>query len=317
MTIASSHACFHDAATEVLRYLQGRLGFGLWMVTRTQVNDWIVLAAEDQKYGVTPGQVFNWADSFCSRMVQGHGPQVAPEAGQIPAYAEAPISGQIPIGAYIGVPIYLTEGSLFGTLCAVDPLPQPMHIVRDLPLVKMLGKLLSTILKAELEANEALRKAERAENEALIDELTGLYNRRGWDRLLAAEESRCSRYGSSSSIIVADLDNLKAINDTCGHAVGDELIRKAATAIQSVIRSEDVAARVGGDEFTILVTECYCADSLVERLKAALESVNVQASIGAVARLATGTLNDAWESADAQMYSAKRTRPSRMNAVLN
>lgn len=317
MTIVSSHTCFHDAATEVLRYLQGRLGFGLWMVTRTQVNDWIVLAAEDQQYGVTPGQVFRWTDSFCSRMVQGHGPQIAPEAMQVPAYAEAPIAGQIPIGAYIGVPIYLTEGSLFGTLCAVDPLPQPMHIVRDLPLVKMLGNLLSTILKTELEANEALRKAERAENEALIDELTGLYNRRGWDRLLAAEESRCSRYGASSSIIVADLDNLKSINDSRGHAVGDELIRRAAMAIQSVIRNEDVAARVGGDEFTILVTECHSAEPLVERLKSALSEVNVQASIGAVARLATGTLNDAWEGADAEMYNVKRGRPSRMNAVLN
>lgn len=315
MTTASSHTCFHDAATEVLRYLQSRLGFGLWMVTRTQVDDWIVLAAEDQKYGVAAGQVFRWADSFCSRMVQGHGPQCAPEAKQVPAYVEAPIAGQVPIGAYIGVPIYLTEGSLFGTLCAIDPLPQPMHIVRDLPLVKMLGGLLSTILKAELEANEALRKAERAENEALIDELTGLYNRRGWDRLIAAEESRCSRYGASSSVIVADLDNLKFINDTHGHATGDEVIRQAAAAIQSVIRNEDVAARVGGDEFTILVTECHCAEPLVERLQSALASANVQASIGAVSRPATGTLNDAWEGADAQMYHAKRTRPSRMSAA--
>lgn len=108
---------FESAASGVLTVLQQSLGFGLWMVTRTEGDAWIVLATADTAYGVAPGDVFRWSDSFCSRMVRGEGPRIAPDSRAVPVYAEAPIGQQVPIGAYVGMPMHLSDGSLFGTLC--------------------------------------------------------------------------------------------------------------------------------------------------------------------------------------------------------
>jgi len=90
---------FASAARAVISFLHRRLGFGLWMVTRTEGDDWIVLQSEDHGYQVAPGKVFRWADSFCAEMVQGHGPRIAPDSQRVRAYAAAPIGRQVEIGA--------------------------------------------------------------------------------------------------------------------------------------------------------------------------------------------------------------------------
>ena len=67
----NAYPSFESATEEVLSFLSSRLNFGLWMVTRTESDDWIVLDARDSIYGVKPGDVFRWTDSFCSRLVEG------------------------------------------------------------------------------------------------------------------------------------------------------------------------------------------------------------------------------------------------------
>ena len=105
------------------------------MVTRAGGEDWIVLQADDHGYGVQTGDLFRWTDSFCSRMVQGFGPRIAPASDEVPSYASAPIGSQVPIGAYVGVPLTWRDGNLFGTLCAIHPTAVPKHIETELPLV--------------------------------------------------------------------------------------------------------------------------------------------------------------------------------------
>ncbi len=149
------YADFSEASKAVLSFLHQRLGFNLWMVTRTEGEDWIVLDVEDHGYGVKKGNVFRWADSFCSRMVLGQGPCIAPNSQSIPAYANAPIGQQVPIAAYVGVPIHDADGGLFGTLCAIDPAPQKESLVDELPLIELLSRLLSSYLVAELKLSAA------------------------------------------------------------------------------------------------------------------------------------------------------------------
>ena len=187
---------FEGAAQSALAFLHRRLGLRLWMVTRVQGDDWIVLNAEDHGYDVKDGTVFRWADSFCSRMVRGEGPRIAPRSDDIPAYVEAPIGRQVKIAAYIGVPMIGVDGSLFGTLCAIDPEAQPMLRDGELELVEMVAGLLGTLLRTEMQFAEEIRRAERAQVEALSDPLSGLFNRRGWSQLLAREEERCRRHGN-------------------------------------------------------------------------------------------------------------------------
>ena len=301
---------FDSAARAVLDFLHQRLGFDLWMVTRTEGENWTVLQAEDHGYGVKEGTVFRWADSFCSQMVLGRGPCIAPSAAQVPAYASAPIGRLVTIGAYVGLPLIRDDGSLFGTLCAIHPTPQPEAIEAELPMIEVLVRLLCGILEADLKSAEHARRAEWAQAEALTDPLTGLYNRRGWDQLLAAEESRCRRYGHAASVLSIDLDGLKRVNDTQGHAKGDELIRRAGQAIRNAVREQDIVARVGGDEFVVLGIECDADGSKVlrERASNSLSAVDVEASLGVAVRDPSLGLSHAVEQADKGMYLCKKAR---------
>lgn len=298
---------FDEAARAALKFLHKRLGFDLWMITRTQGDDWIVLQTEDQRYGIQDGTVFKWADTFCSRMVEGLGPRIAPRSQDVPVYAAAPIGSQLDIQAYIGVPLTGAHGALFGTLCAIDSRPQPVSLVEEQSLVELVGALLSSLLRTEMQLMDEVRRAERAQADALTDSLTGLYNRRGWERLIEAEENRCRRYGHSACVVAVDLDNLKRVNDSQGHFAGDELIARAGGVLASVARAQDIAARVGGDEFLLLAVECdrSGASTLADRLRADFAFAGVNASIGYALRDPARGLKHAWDEADKAMYLEK------------
>jgi len=301
---------FEGAARAALAFLHRRLGLRLWMVTRVQGDDWVVLQAEDHGYDVKDGTVFRWADSFCSRMVRGEGPRIAPRSAEIPAYAAAPIGRQVKIGAYVGVPLIGVDGDLFGTLCAIDPEVQPGTLEQEQDLVEMVGALLGSLLRTEMQFADEIRRAERIEAEALSDPLTGLYNRRGWSQQLAREEERCRRHGHQAGVLVLDLDELKTVNDTLGHFAGDQLLSRTSAVLRRVLRAQDLAARVGGDEFTILVVECgaAAAEALLGRLRAALEREGINASIGLAMRHPPRGLQAAWDEADSAMYAEKKQR---------
>ena len=301
---------FEEASRAVIAFLHRRLGFDLWMVTRMEGDSWIVLQSEDHGYGVEPGTVFQWTDTFCAEMVKGNGPRMTPRSSDFPAYAAAPIASQLKINAYVGFPIVKADGSLFGTLCAIDPSAQSETIVNENELVEMLGAMLSTILQIELRAADEVRRSERIQAEALIDVLTNLYNRMGWNRLLAAEEDRCRRYGHPAAVLIVDLDNLKQVNDTQGHAAGDALIAGTANALCQAARSGDVVARLGGDEFGILSAECdrEGGEALLQRVRAALDEANVKASVGLAVRIPSEGLEEACKTADLRMYAEKRSR---------
>lgn len=301
---------FEAAGQRVLAFLHQRFGFGLWMIARTEGEDWIVLQSEDHGYGVKPGTVFRWADSFCSEMVKGNGPRIAPNSDSVPAYAAAPIGRQVAIKAYVGVPLVDAGGKLFGTLCAIDPSPQSEDIVKEQGLIELLASLLSTLLQTELKAAREMQRSERLELETETDSLTQLYNRRAWDRLLSTEEDRCRRYGHSAIVLSIDLDKLKWINDTHGHAAGDALIVRAADALRKAVRKVDIVARLGGDEFSVIGVECdnNGAEALLSHIRMALADAKVKASVGLAPRIPSHGLKGAWEEADRLMYVEKRTR---------
>ena len=301
---------FEQAGRAVLAFLHRRFGFRLWMLTRVEGDDWIVLQSEDHGYDVRPGRVFRWADSFCYEMVKGNGPRISPDVATVPAYVAAPVNREMQIGAYVGIPLTNSDGTLFGTLCGIDPRQQPADIVNERELIELLASMLSAILHSELRAADESRRRERLEVEALLDPLTRLANRRAWDQLLAREEDRCRRYGHPAAIFVLDLDDLKEVNDANGHAAGDALLERAADALREGVRDSDVAARLGGDEFGIIAVECDSrgAKRLLARIRDALDRHGVRASVGISLRDPTLGLTRAWEEADRLMYEQKKTR---------
>ncbi|SDR75793.1 GGDEF domain-containing protein [Pseudomonas oryzae] len=310
MDTLSSFSEFEASARAVIDFLRRRLGFDLWMVTRLEGEEGLVLLCEDHGYGVAPGTQFRWADSCCAQMVQGNGPHIAPDTAQVPAYAAAPLGRSLPIGAYIGMPLLRADGSLFGSLCAIDPRAQPAAIVGELPLLEQLADMLSTTLQLELRIAEEARRAERFQAEALTDAMTHLYNRGGWEQLLDAEEARCRRYGHSAVVLMIDLDELKRVNDSQGHAAGDALIVRTAHALRRAVREIDIVARLGGDEFGVIGVGCGVAggDVLRARVEAELASDGIRASIGLALREARDGLREAWVRADQRMYQRKHVR---------
>ena len=299
---------FQDAGQAVLQFLHKHFGFDLWMITRVEGLDWIVLQTEDHGYGVQPRQVFQWADSFCFHMVAGKAPRIAPRSEEIPLYATAPINQQVCIKSYIGQPLVKEDGSLFGTLCAIDPEIKSEAIVQDMQLVELLGQLLSSILQAELRQIEQVRQRELLQEEASKDELTGLYNRRAWDKFLRAEEERCKQYGHPAAVLFIDLNDLKKVNDSLGHEEGDRLIQNAAQVLRDNVRINDIVARLGGDEFVILSVENdkTGAETLLDRLIAAFAEANIGAAIGLAMRHPSQGLFAALAQADQNMFEYKR-----------
>ena len=125
-------------------------------------------------------------------------------------------------------------------------------------------------LKSAFEQIEAL---------ATRDHLTGLPNRRVFDERLSAEAARSRRYGHPFGLIVMDLDKFKAINDTYGHPVGDEVLKYVAKMIEVSIRETDVPARIGGEEFAIILPETSFEDvnAVAEKLRFAVAERGVRA----------------------------------------
>ncbi len=143
---------------------------------------------------------------------------------------------------------------------------------------------------------------------AETDVLTGLANRRAWDRSLTAHAERFALLGDPMVVVMADLDNLKKINDGQGHAAGDEYLRRAARALRASVRSTDVLARLGGDEFGILLPNCeeHHAVARVAALSRALRAVGVAGSFGWAAATLPAGIPGALVEADEAMYAAKR-----------
>lgn len=163
---------------------------------------------------------------------------------------------------------------------------------------------------------------EQAAEESLTDALTGLPNRRFFDRRLNEEYERSRRLGYSFALLMIDLDGFKVVNDTFGHAIGDSVIQQVASALSRVLRSGDMVARFGGDEFAVIVPEASreSAIHLAEKIKMVLAATKlhlpnetqryVSACIGiAIFPLESDNPQSLFELADQRMFRAKRQFP--------
>ena len=158
--------------------------------------------------------------------------------------------------------------------------------------------------------------AKRLEELSMTDPLTGLRNRRAFDRELSAP--RRDPY----AILAIDLDNLKSINDEHGHEAGDAALRAVADLLSAATRDGDMLARIGGDEFGVLLEGLTLEEggAVAERMRASTHGVNfaygaVRISVGCAAGDAATPAISLWRSADAALYSAKRAGRDRVERV--
>jgi diguanylate cyclase (GGDEF)-like protein len=284
------------------------LGLEYWLITRVAGAQWIVLRTLGPG-PFAPGDALDFSSTICSHMIRGDGPHISSDVATCSSYASAAIREAHVISSYAGAPL-VVDGEVYGVLCAIDPVAKAPGIESHTHLLATSARILSTLLGKQIAADNLTRRVERAEAEALVDELTGLFNRRGWNRLIERESARSQRYGLQASVFLMDVDGLKAVNDTDGHPAGDEALKRVAAAIRGVTRDHDIPARLGGDEFALLAVETSALDAqtLNERLEAAFAAAGVSVSIGRAHCSTHGGLAQATAFADEAMYEHKLHR---------
>jgi diguanylate cyclase (GGDEF)-like protein len=179
--------------------------------------------------------------------------------------------------------------------------------------------LAAEVERLERELAAARRQLAALEARADIDPLTGLLNRRAFERELSRSLSYVKRYGTDAALLYLDLDHFKGINDRHGHAAGDAVLRAVASVLNRHVRESDLVARIGGDEFALLLWNCDEGNALAKAL--ALEAsigrttathdgaaLTVGASVGAASLLPLDQPSETIARADSAMYARKATR---------
>jgi diguanylate cyclase (GGDEF)-like protein len=163
--------------------------------------------------------------------------------------------------------------------------------------------------------------------QALVDGLTGLANRRHAERSLETEFARAERFGGPLAVVLCDLDDFKEVNDRHGHLVGDDVLRELATVLEATVRSVDIAARWGGEEFVLILpgTDAAGGAQFAERARAALADrtiltqdgvpVRVTASFGVASWPEHGADDELLGAADSALYQAKHKGKNRVETA--
>lgn len=243
---------FDRLARPLLELIQRLTGLETSFVTEidwTSQRQEVVLALNSGDLKVGEGSTLAWSDSMCRWSFlsgQVHSSDVATD------YPGSLGAEQLGMKTFVALPIQ--EGDvILGTVCGASR--EAVALDADaLASLELIAKALAFQLGTLVERHQLRRRAEEAEALALVDPLTGLANRRGFDARFEEELARSGRQGAPIALLAVDLDGFKAVNDTYGHAAGDAILATVGDVLRSAARLEDVAARLGGDEFVLLLT---------------------------------------------------------------
>lgn len=227
--------------------------------------------------------------------------------------AHSPLLREMDFRSALLVPLVMRDQGLAVLFLQDCAIPREWDI-DDVSLLSSLADQLSVgIENAQLHAER--------ERQAVIDGLTGIYNRRKFMEEYEREFVRAKRYGEPFSLIVVDLDFLKKINDNFGHQAGDEAIKSVAAVMRQSCRTIDIPARYGGEEFCLLLpnTDLELAEQIAERLRKLINECeivgygNISASIGVACYPKHAPDPDAlFQKADDALYKAKESGRNRV-----
>ena len=205
--------------------------------------------------------------SFCGHTILGDEIFVIEDTMKDKRFVDNPLVLDAPfIRFYAGYPLYYSDDIKLGTLCIIDTearkfTKEDKEILKDLALLAQ-QELISSQL-------------------ATLDELTSISNRRGFKTLAQKSLNICIREKIPSVLVYFDINKFKSINDTFGHNAGDNVLKTFSKEMESTFRDSDVFARIGGDEFVVLLTDCSLksANEIIKRFKENIDSYNKESNL--------------------------------------
>lgn len=218
------------------------------------------------------------------------------------------------------VPIQVGKGRIIGVLAVDNLFTQRSLTARDITVLANFATQAGLVI-------ESIRLHDEVRHLSVTDELTGVFNRRYFDRRLQDEINRCRRYQRPLGLVYLDLDRFKSVNDRYGHAVGDVVLRFAADLLARQVRNVDTVARIGGEEFAVILpeTDLKGARILAERLLQAFRETappvpemggaRVTMSAGVAAYPGQANFEELLRAADRGLYQAKAAGRNQVGPV--
>jgi diguanylate cyclase (GGDEF)-like protein len=244
-----------------------------------------------------------WAQECKDRL--GEGPIVIDDLSTVPSLTELTMDQLLPLGSACAAPLIFRD-RLQGTLVALAPGAE-MFLPQDVRALEVYaGHAAIALTNARLVG--------QLEREAAEDPLTGLANKRSFELAYTGELNRAFREDGSIAVVALDVDNFKEINDRYHHSFGDQVLMAVAQAVRSAVRAYDTVARIGGDEFVMLLPGANAeqASSVAERARALVAEIELpegELSCSAGVAAIKGTelhASEILDAADAALYTAKR-----------
>ena len=260
--------------------------------------------------------------AFC-RSIPLHGePSVVLDTIQDQAFAKhALVTGAPHIRFYAAHPVHTQEKALIGSIALIDYAPRTSFDEGDRQMLDDLAALVERELafrSVNASQLDLQKKNKNLRRKSLIDPLIGTWNRGAIMRILTIEAIRCDKAGLPLSLIVADLDYFKKINDTHGHPAGDTVLVKAASRLRSCIRPQEALGRYGGEEFLIILpgSSHLTAMAVAERMRHAIASqpeiiggttlnLTISAGVASTDLFPSATTEELISRADVALYAAK------------
>ncbi len=217
-----------------------------FLVQHTDLGYQVTVASEQTSNPYAAGIVIeSEANIFCRKIVETGELLYVGHAQADPYWDTNPEVHDDGFSSYLGVPVHWPNGAIYGTFCVMD-YRQTDYQDTYLKLIVQLRD----ILEADLELIEAYSNLKEL---AITDELTLLYNRRGFNVICSQRLMLAKRMSIKLGLIYIDIDDFKAINDDHGHSVGDSVLKALSSSLRGSVRESDVLCRIGGDEFVALI----------------------------------------------------------------
>lgn len=259
---------------------------------------------------------------FCHRLASSKEMIAVPDALDHPVLSRhREVAGAPFIRFFASHPVFNQDRETVASVSLIDYAPRPSFTAADRQMLADLAALVERELLVRVMNASQLdlqKKNKNLRRKSLVDPLIGTWNRGAIMRILTIEAIRCDKAGVPLSLIVADLDYFKKINDTYGHPAGDAVLVKVASRLRSCIRPQEALGRYGGEEFLIVLpgSSSATAMAVAERMRAAVAaqpetiagaslSLTISAGVASTDAFPTATTEELISRADVALYAAK------------